>query len=218
MVCTDDATVVLSGLRGTLVAMVLYPLRREPVLRALGRADDRCGGHVHVAVMREPWLKLVLDGQKTIESRFSRTPVAPHGVVQAGDLVLFKRPAGPLCGTGKISGVEFHELRDGTAEELRARHSRDLCADDAFWLERSNARYVTLMMLTQVREIPEIYVNKRDRRGWVVLDEGPHVYADQLPLVGVVSPSISVSRELIDHPLAIPPHAAQLVIPGCGSR
>ena len=164
--------------------------------------------------MREPWLRLVLDGHKTVESRFSKRPVAPHGAVRAGDLVLFKRPAGPLCGASEITAVEFHQLEGGTTDELQGHHGAGLCADKTFWLERSEARYVTLMTLTHVREISEVYIDKRDRRGWVVLEEGPHIHTDQLQLAGLAETGTPASRALVQELASRTTHPKQLALSG----
>jgi hypothetical protein len=84
---------------------------------------------------------------------------------------------------GHRSGV--HDLRDQSTAELRARHSDALCVDDDFWEAHAHARYATLMYLADVRAVPELHIDKRDRRGWVVLDDSPLVHEGQLYLAGL---------------------------------
>jgi len=53
-----------------------------------------------------------------------------------------------------------------------------LCiSDPEFWSARKNASYATLMRIQRTRKLPPIAVQKRDRRGWVLLrnrrDEQP---------------------------------------------
>ena len=196
--------------------MISCPLRREPVLQALGAMSRPRNGRVHVAVMREPWLTQVLQGRKTVESRFSTLPIPPHGVVKPGDLLLFKRASGPVCATSEVSAVEFHDLRQSSTEALRARHGKALCADDEFWAERADARYATFMYLADVREVPEFHLDKRDRRGWVVLAQGPHIHADQLQLAGLAAAYTPPARLLVVVPPSTVSNPAQLTLPGCG--
>ena len=39
---------------------------------------------IHLAILLEPYLKFILEGSKTVESRFSRHRIAPYGVVESG--------------------------------------------------------------------------------------------------------------------------------------
>jgi hypothetical protein len=192
--------------------VAVCPLRREPVMTALGARAGECDARVHLAVMREPWLSHVMAGRKTIESRFSRALVAPHGVVETGDLLLFKRAAGPVCATARVAEVGFHDLAREGLDAIRARFGAELCADEAFWSERGDARYATLMHLRDVRTVSDLYVEKRDRRGWVVLEDGPHIHADQLQLDGLAAPH--PRRQRLEPVLAGEPKLGQLVLPG----
>lgn len=182
-------------------------------MTALCGGPSRAGGRVHLAVMREPWLSDVLAGRKTIESRFARAVVPPYGVVGVDDLLLFKRAAGPVCATARVAHVAFHDLAREGVEGIRERFSAALCADDAFWADRRDARYATLMHLDDVRPVPDLHVDKRDRRGWVVLDDVPPVHADQLQLAGLGgSPSSAPRLAPVEFPAE--QHADQLVLPG----
>lgn len=183
-------------------------------MTALGAQSGERAVHVHLAVMREPWLSHIMAGRKTIESRFSRALVPPHGVVETGDVLLFKRAAGPVCAMARVADVDFHDLAHDGLDAIRARFATALCADnDAFWSDRNDARYATLMHLSDVRPVSDLYVNKRDRRGWVVLEDGPHIHADQLQLVGLAGPHPRRhGREPAQ--LEAEPGAGQLVLPG----
>lgn len=132
----------------------------------------------------------------------------------AGDLLLFKRAAGAVCATAKVDAVEFHDLRYGTASELRERCGRALCADDQFWEERADARYATLMHLGDIREVPELYLDKHDRRGWVVLEDGPRVHVDQLQISGLARGHASAVRVVVVFPSWLGQNPAQLILPG----
>jgi hypothetical protein len=129
---------------------------------------------LHLAVMNEPFLSLVLEGRKTIESRFSVNRAAPYGSVEAGDVLALKAQSGPVVGLAFIEHVGLYELDARSWRELKQRFAGPLCATDrSFWDERRHARYATLMRVSDPLAIAPIVVAKRDRRGWVVLPSAP---------------------------------------------
>lgn len=131
------------------------------------------GVSVHLAILVEPYLTYIIDGQKTVESRFSMRRFAPYGQVREGDVILLKRSGGPIVGLCRVSDVSFFTLDATTREQLQATYAKALCATDpSFWEERAAATYATLMGIDSVCETAPIKFDKRDRRGWVVLHSG----------------------------------------------
>ena len=125
---------------------------------------------VHLAVLVEPYLQYVLDGKKTVESRFSIRQSPPYGSVKDGDVLLLKRVSGPIVGLCQVATVWSYDLDPESLSELRAEFAAAICAQDPeFWRERSSAAFATLMRLQNVCPISPIHLEKRDRRGWVVL-------------------------------------------------
>lgn len=123
---------------------------------------------IHLAVLVEPFLTFILDGRKTIESRFAFTRVAPFRRISIGDLVLLKRSSGPVIGVARVGPVEFFELSAVTWPKVRAL-SASLCVDDEFWRARQKKRYATLLTVDAVRAVDPLSVEKKDRRAWVIL-------------------------------------------------
>jgi hypothetical protein len=124
---------------------------------------------LHLAVLIEPYLTFILDGRKTVESRFSVRATAPYGCVERGDLVLLKQSGGPVVGAFTASSAWDYHLDPASWAELRRDFAGALCAQDGFWEERAAAEYATLIRISDVRRLPPVPVPKRDRRGWVVL-------------------------------------------------
>lgn len=133
-------------------------------------SSDYCPFALHLAIFVEPYLQFVLDGQKTIESRFATRRYVPYKQVDVGDVVLLKRSGGPIVGICEIAAVWFYRLDAKSWSTIKREFAQALCAQDPnFWQSRQLASYATLMRLHHVRSIPPIKFTKRDRRGWVLL-------------------------------------------------
>ena len=125
---------------------------------------------IHLAIFVEPYLDLVLNGRKTIESRFSSRRVIPYKRVNSGDMVLLKQSGGNIVGLCLIAHAWFYELDIHSWHTIREEFAKALCAQDPlFWDKRKAASFATLMQLREVRRISPIKISKTDRRGWVVL-------------------------------------------------
>ena len=126
---------------------------------------------LHLAVFVEPYLGFVLDGRKTVESRFSVHRCAPYERVKRGDVILLKRAGGGVVGLCQASHVWNYALQPGALSEIKERFGPAICAqDEEFWKARARAAYATLIRVGHARAIDAFTVPKRDRRGWVVLD------------------------------------------------
>lgn len=135
------------------------------------RSDGDVG--VHLGVFVEPFLGAILDGRKTIESRFGVHRCAPFDRVQSGDLIFLKRSGGPVVGLALAGEATFYELDPETLEGIRERFADKIFAeDDEFWEARAEKRFATLIEIDEVIAIETLSVEKRDRRGWVTYAEG----------------------------------------------
>ena len=84
---------------------------------------------VHLAVMVEPYLSRVLDGSKTIESRFSRKKIAPWGRVSSGDVVVLKKSGGGFAAVLEATDATYVRGRRLLAGQGRML----LCDADFHW-------------------------------------------------------------------------------------
>jgi hypothetical protein len=126
---------------------------------------------IHLAVFVEPFLQFVLDGRKTVESRFSIHRRPPFGCVRNGDLVLIKESGGPIVAVAEISEVWYYQLDREAWDVIRTRFARQLCVDDTeFWESKASSYFATLMQIGRVEKLDPLTCSKRDRRGWVVLN------------------------------------------------
>lgn len=107
---------------------------------------------IHVAILMRPYLQMILDGRKTIESRLTMRPIAPYQAVAAGDRIFFKASAGPFMGTAVAEEVFFFgDLNRAKVMQLRNRFNGEVCGDSAFWDWKRDSRYATFLRLAQVQ-------------------------------------------------------------------
>jgi hypothetical protein len=136
---------------------------------------------VHLAVFNQPYLDFVLEGRKTVESRFSAVRCPPYQRVKTGDVLLLKPAGGPIVGLCLVQHVWFYTLDRTSWRDVRRTFARELCAQDPeFWRAREHAQFATLMRVTKPTMIQAVECEKRDRRGWVVLREVPAQAALQI--------------------------------------
>jgi hypothetical protein len=127
-------------------------------------------GAVHLAVFVEPYLSFLLDGTKTIESRFGMRRSIPYGRVERGDLMLLKQSSGPVVGISEITKAAYFDLRTEPVRAIRKRFGAEIAADAEFWHHCEGASYATLLDVRSVRALDPIPCPKKDRRGWVIFD------------------------------------------------
>jgi len=145
---------------------------------------------LHLAILVEPYLQFILEGRKTVESRFAVRRCAPYECVQRGDVVLLKRSGGPIVGLCEIADAWFYRLDPRSWSTIRQEFTQALCAQDpAFWQTRQHASFATLMRLQHVRPLTPLPCAKRDRRGWVILQRP----AAPLPLWSAQKPLVLAS-------------------------
>lgn len=135
-------------------------------------SENSASFSIHLAILVEPYLEFILDGRKTIESRFSVHRCAPYNRVHRGDVILLKRSGGPILGVCQVANAWFYELDPKSWQDIRTEFTQALCAQDPrFWKDRARASFATLIRLQHVFAITPIQCMKRDRRGWVILQQ-----------------------------------------------
>lgn len=151
----------------------------------------------HLAILTQPWLDLILDGHKTIETRISKIKLPPYQAVSVGDRVLMKQSGGAVKGTFDVAKVEtFHSETALDAELFGTIYAKDGLkifgrrdvADmyrDALQKKWCASKYATFMHVENVcRYDPVIPIQKKDPRAWVVLTDGLKPYLPSHNLLG----------------------------------
>lgn len=128
---------------------------------------------LHLAIFVEPYLQYILEGMKTIESRFSVKRSVPYNAIDKGDIIVMKKSGGPVLGICYVSEAWFYKLNRHSWHTLKKEYKKALCAHEPeFWNSRKNAAFATLIKIDKVKSISPLMCNKKDRRGWVILQKG----------------------------------------------
>ena len=127
---------------------------------------------IHLALMVEPYLSLILNGRKTIESRFSRNKIKPYRSISKGDIVVLKKSGGGLVAVFEAGDVCFKKIEsDEDIREIRAEYGAGLCLDDKFWERKRDANYVSLIKITHLQIITPIEIKKANRQSWITYEK-----------------------------------------------
>jgi hypothetical protein len=155
-----------------LVSQLCEFLGADPGWAVALTALQEAEASLHLAVLTEPFLGWLLDGSKTIESRFSRIRCAPYGCLAEGDVVAVKKPGGPVTGAFQAGAVLSYQLIPSRVTEIRERFAAQIRAcDDEFWRQRADCAYATLVQVRHAGMLPGLAFPKKDRRGWVQLTQ-----------------------------------------------
>ena len=125
----------------------------------------------HLAICTEPFLSLMVSGEKKVESRFSRNKIAPYEKVAKGDLVILKKSGGEVVGSCVVQKAIFVEIKNKKIfADLKKQYSHVICAnaDPHFWSQRMSARYASFIWLGKVTQ-KKITVHSSGRSGWRIL-------------------------------------------------
>ena len=126
----------------------------------------------HIAILRQQFFNMVLNGEKTIESRWSMNKTAPYGKIKQNDLILLKETGKNVTACAVADKVVFYELTPQKVEEIRLKFGKQIGTDKfEDWQSTLNKKYCTLIWLKDVKKIPEIKVKRSNGAGWIVVDD-----------------------------------------------
>ena len=136
----------------------------------------------HLAILSPGWIELILDGSKTIESRFTKVRCAPFRKVHAGDIVYMKESGGLVKGMFTAEKVEtFENLTDAQICDLFYKEYREqIFSSLSALMRRPPEKWLTAKHATLIHVRDPVAFDdplpfpKRDPRAWVVLDAPLH--------------------------------------------
>ncbi len=126
----------------------------------------------HLVILKKPYLDAILEGQKRIESRFTKTRRYAFGRVLPGNKLFLKVSSGPVCAVATVAAVKnFENLTPKQILELKQRYNHHIAGSEEYWRSKMNCRFGFLAWLKDVRAIEPVRIRKKDWRAWVVLTE-----------------------------------------------
>ena len=126
----------------------------------------------HLVILKKPYLEVILDGGKTIESRFTKTKRPYFGRVLPGDKLFLKESSGPVCATAKVATVKnFKNLTPKKIIAIKQQYNRYIRGSDEYWRSKANYKFGVLVWLKDVELIEPVRIRKKDWRAWVVLTD-----------------------------------------------
>ena len=128
---------------------------------------------IHVAVLIQPYLDLLVSGEKTIECRLTRDNRAPYEAIEPGERIYFKQSAGPYRAVGTAGHAVFESnLTPKRIREIRRDYNHAIRGEAAFWKRKRNARFATLIWLEDVEAIDHgPAIPNLQGRAWLSLAE-----------------------------------------------
>lgn len=126
--------------------------------------------------MNTATIEAILNGKKSIETRFSKAKIAPFGVVSRGDLVYLKPPGEEVMGQFRVRKVFFFEGLDlSDLSDLKQKFGKQINAEEKYWEDKKDSNFGTLIFIGDSERFitSPVKVKKRDMRGWMVLEDHP---------------------------------------------
>ena len=106
---------------------------------------------IHVAILLKPYLDLILQGKKTVESRLTKDARDPFENIEPGERIYFKQSSGPFMATAIADHVLFESnLTPKRINEIRRDYNDQICGETSYWNWKRGSRYCTLIWLRDV--------------------------------------------------------------------
>ena len=126
----------------------------------------------HLAILKKAYLDAILDGEKIVESRFTKTCRAPFGQISNGDKIFLKQSSGFVCGTATVSALkQFESLTPAKLLCIKEKYNHLIGGREEFWQSKIDSKFGLLVWLKDVERIEPIQIDKKDWRAWVVLTQ-----------------------------------------------
>jgi len=88
----------------------------------------------HLAIFKGEGVGLILNGKKTVESRFSKRKNVPFLQISAGDLVYIKPSGKDIIGQFRVKKVIFFDNLDADdLSDLKKRYGKSLAVSEEYW-------------------------------------------------------------------------------------
>jgi hypothetical protein len=122
----------------------------------------------HIAIMDKPTIDKIINGQKLIESRFSKNKITPYHNIEKDDTVYLKKSGGDITASFKVKDVIFFENLDkNKIEKIKDKYNALIKAPLEFWNLKKDSRYATLIFIRSPKFLKPISIVKKNRQAFV---------------------------------------------------
>lgn len=131
----------------------------------------------HVAILAKQWkiLEKILDGRKTIETRWYKHRVNPWNNISAGDIIYFKESGDLVCAKADVEKVlQFDNLNKQKIKEIFDKYNSKMCLSNPDKSYFDGRNYCILIFLKNVEKIKPFDIDKTgfgNACAWLTVDE-----------------------------------------------
>ena len=136
---------------------------------------DNCMQHVAILSKKGNLLRKIIDGKKTVESRWYRFKRVPWGSISKGDVVFFKESGNPVSVKAEVDDVIFYsDLDDAKIRWILEEYGCNLGVDISYFENVRGKRYCILIFLKDVARIRPFEIDKSGfgvMSAWICVDD-----------------------------------------------
>lgn len=125
---------------------------------------------LHLGIFTEPYLTYMLNGKKTIESRFSKNKILPYNKISKEDIVIVKKSSGNVIAYFTIKKILFFDLNEVSINQIKCKYSKQLCVDENFWIIKKDSNYATLIFIDKIIKLNPFHIDKKGMQTWIKLN------------------------------------------------
>ena len=126
----------------------------------------------HLVILKQPYIRAILEGRKKIELRLTKSRHHGFGRVFPGDKLFIKESSGPVCATATVEAVKnYQNLTPEKILEIKQRYNHQIGGNDEYWHGKMDCKFCFLVWLKDIKSIEPVRIRKKDWRAWVVLTE-----------------------------------------------
>jgi len=126
---------------------------------------------IHIAILKRPYLDLIISGRKRLECRLTRVACPPFKKISSDQKVLLKQSAGPVRAQAVVEKVLFEEnLTPARVDEIYRSYNDLILAQDDFWHNRRDCRYCSLIWLKNITPCSPYRLRTRGLKAWHILE------------------------------------------------
>lgn len=92
--------------------------------------------NLSLGIFSEQYLTYMLNGKKTIESRFSKNKILPQNQICKDDIVIVKKSSADVVAYFTIKEILFFDLNKVSIDEIKSKYNKQLCVDENFGQQR----------------------------------------------------------------------------------